>query len=124
MKKKQGRGTQVLEFQKYNSRHKYSKRDDIKVRYNTDGPGIPTNVGGFIEKTEANGEIANKMGVSEGTALYRLQWLQLVDGRVFGISTNYFRADFVPGLSKLVIFTHILKRNSSCIWTISRMFWM
>lgn len=101
IEKKQGRGTEVLQFQKYKSRQKYGKRDDIKVRYCTGGPGVTTNVGGYIEKIDANAEIAKKMDISEGNQVYKLTWLQLVDGRVFGLSTNYFRAEFVPGLGNL-----------------------
>ena len=101
IEKQQGRGTVVLEFYQYKSRHKYSHSEIIKVNYNTTGPGIPSNVGGFIEEIPASAEIAKFMNIPAGSPVFRIQNLQLIDGRVFGISTNYYRADYVPGLSKL-----------------------
>ena len=41
IERQQGRGTVILEFQQYRSRHKYHG-DTVKVKYRTNGPGIPS----------------------------------------------------------------------------------
>lgn len=110
IERQQGRGTVILEFQQYRSRHKYHG-DTVKVKYRTNGPGIPTNIGGYIEKIPVPAEVGERMQLPAGAPVYRIQWLQLIDGRAFGISVNYFHAEMTPGLGKLKF------RPSSDIYT-------
>lgn len=99
---RQGSGTKILPMEQETvTGKKYSIPDSatsIFVQYLTQGAGEVTNTKAAIDRIPAPEAAAHALKLEPGTAVYRLQRLQLADGIVFGYMVNYISEDCAPDL--------------------------
>lgn len=100
---RQGSGTRILPIaQETVHSEKYNLPDyrtSVFVTYATSGSGEVTNTHPVVDKVQPPEHVADALGISRGSSVYRLQQLQTVDGVPFGYRVDYVLESAAPGLT-------------------------
>ncbi len=101
---KQGRGTKILDF---NSTQKLNGVTSISETLRKKGMQVEAK-SIYIDIVEATKRTAERLKVDEGTKLYRVQRIQLADGKPVAIMENFIGTAFTPNLDTKINEIHSL----------------